>query len=94
MIILTSNKDFELAVLFNYRGRKMLKLLLKIILLPYTILWYLGIWTIKLLGRLISFILGVFLIIIGIVLSLTLVAAILGIPLIFAGLSIVLRSLF
>ncbi len=94
MIILTSNKDFELAVLFSYRGRKMLKLLLKIILLPYTILWYLGIWTIKLLGRLISFILGVFLIIIGIVLSLTLVAAILGIPLIFAGLSIVLRSLF
>jgi len=94
LIILTSNKDFELAVLFSYRGRKMLKLLLKIILLPYTILWYLGIWTIKLLGRLISFILGVFLIIIGIVLSLTLVAAILGIPLIFAGLSIVLRSLF
>lgn len=64
------------------------------ILWPFKALWYLIAWIVGLTGRLVAVVIGAVLMIVGGVVSLTIVGAIIGIPLAVVGLLIVLRGLF
>lgn len=67
--------------------------MVKLIFLPFTILWTLAIAIIKLTGRLVALIFGFLITIIGILLSLTIVGAIVGIPMILIGVTVIIGSL-
>jgi hypothetical protein len=61
---------------------------------PFYAIWRLLTWIVKLTGRLIAVILGFALIIIGVVLSITVILLPLGIPMIMFGFLLAMRGLF
>jgi len=61
---------------------------------PFKALWDLLAWILGLTGRLVAGVLGLVLMIVGAVLSITLVAAPLGIPLAILGFLLLVRSIF
>ena len=65
-----------------------------ILFLPFILIWSLFSFFIKLTGRVIAAVLGIGFFAIGLVLSLTFVAAPIGIPLIFFGILMMVRSIF
>ncbi len=67
---------------------------MKLLFLPFVILWGIMEFFLNLLGRLLALIVGIVLIIIGLVLTLTIVCSIIGIPLLIFGFLLMLRSIF
>jgi hypothetical protein len=63
-------------------------------LYPFWLIWRLVVWIIEATGRLIGAILGLVFMIVGVVVSLTVVGLIVGIPLFIFGVMLVSRSLF
>jgi hypothetical protein len=61
---------------------------------PFEALWWLVTTILALTGRLIAVVLGAVLMVMGVLISATLVGAIIGIPLLFFGVLLVLRGLF
>jgi hypothetical protein len=61
---------------------------------PFVALWRLVAGIIQVTGRLLAIVLGVVLMIVGVVLSATIIGAVLGIPLAAFGLMLVVRGLF
>jgi hypothetical protein len=61
---------------------------------PFWAIWRFFAWIVSLTGRLIAIVLGFALIIIGAILSITVVLAPLGIPMIIFGFLLILRGLF
>ncbi len=64
------------------------------LLYPFWLVWRLVVWIIEATGRLIGAILGLVFMIVGVVVSLTVVGLIVGIPLFIFGVMLVSRSLF
>lgn len=64
-----------------------------VIAFPFRLLWGLTSWIFNVLGRLLATVLGVALMIVGIVLTLTIVGAPLGIPLALVGTLLVLKGI-
>ena len=64
------------------------------LLWPFVMLWELLAFIVRLTGRLVAGIVGLVLMIVGLVLSLTLIAAPIGIPLFIFGFLLVLRGIF
>lgn len=64
------------------------------ILWPFEALWGFVTWILELTGRLIAIVLGVVLMIAGLIVSITLVGAVIGIPMVFIGVLLILRGLF
>ena len=64
------------------------------LLWPVVALWNLLTFIIEATGRLLAIILGVVFVIVGVVLSLTVIGAVLGIPLALFGLMLTLRGIF
>ena len=64
------------------------------LLWPFVALWRLVAGIVTLTGRLVAAILGLVLMIVGVVVSLTIIGAIVGIPLIIFGFLLILRGLF
>lgn len=60
---------------------------------PFVAVWNLLLWILNIVGRLAAAIIGLALVILGIVLSLTVVGAIVGVPLIIFGGLLMVRSL-
>ena len=67
---------------------------MKILFWPFTLAWKLTESMIKLTGRLVAVVLGLIVLGIGIMLSITIIGAILGIPLILIGVSLIIRGIF
>ena len=65
-----------------------------IVLLPFVIIWVLFSFFLRLTGRIVAAVIGVVFMIVGITLSVTLVAAPIGIPLAVFGFLLLLRSVF
>lgn len=63
-------------------------------LYPFWLIWRLVVWIIEATGRLVGAILGLVLMIVGVVVSLTVVGLIVGVPLFIFGMMLVGRSLF
>lgn len=63
-------------------------------LYPFWLIWRLVVWIIEATGRLVGAILGLVFMIVGVVVSLTVVGLIVGIPLFIFGVMLVSRSLF
>lgn len=61
---------------------------------PFAALWKLLAVIVELTGRFVAMVLGLVFIIVGIVISLTIIGAIVGIPLAFIGLLLLLRGIF
>lgn len=61
---------------------------------PFRALWHLLAMIVRLTGRLVAVVLGAVLMLLGVLVSLTIVGAIIGIPLAVIGLLIILRGLF
>jgi hypothetical protein len=61
---------------------------------PFVALWRLLATIVELTGRFVAMVLGIVLIIVGGIVSLTIVGAIVGIPLAFIGLLLLLRGIF
>jgi len=61
---------------------------------PFYALWRLVTFILEMTGRLVIVTLGLVLGIVGIVISLTVIGAVVGVPLIFLGLLLILRGLF
>jgi hypothetical protein len=61
---------------------------------PFVAIWNLLAWIIQLTGRLIAMIIGLLLIIGGVVLTLTVVGAIIGVPMILFGVLLIVRGLW
>lgn len=68
--------------------------MIKIILWPFTLVWSFVGLIFKLLGCMLSAILGFVFIIIGAVLTITIVGAIVGIPMIISGTMLIIHSIF
>jgi hypothetical protein len=64
------------------------------ILWPFVAIWRLLTWILGLTGRLVAIILGVVFMIVGVIISATVVGAIVGVPLVVFGFLLVLRGLF
>lgn len=64
------------------------------IMWPFEALWWMVTTILELTGRLIAVVLGAILMLVGGLISATLVGAILGIPLLFFGVLLVLRGMF
>ena len=64
------------------------------ILWPFVALWRLIAMIVEFTGRLVAVVLGAALMIVGIIVSLTIIGAVVGIPLAILGLLLVLRGLF
>ena len=64
------------------------------ILIPFWALWQLLAGIVSFTGRLIAVVLGAVLILVGILISLTVIGAIIGIPLTLLGFFLILRGLF
>lgn len=65
-----------------------------LLLWPFYALMQLVIWILKMTGRLLGFILGVVLIVVGVLLSMTLIGAIFGVPLAILDVMLAFKSLF
>ena len=65
-----------------------------LLLWPFYALMQLVIWILKVTGRLLGFLLGVVMIVVGIVLCATLIGAILGVPLVILGGMLAFKSIF
>jgi hypothetical protein len=63
-------------------------------LMPFVAIWRLVTGIIELTGRLVAAIIGLLLMIVGVILSLTVIGAIVGIPLIIFGFLLVVRGFF
>lgn len=61
---------------------------------PFVALWRLIAGILELTGRLLGIVLGLVLVIVGFVISLTIIGAVIGIPLILFGLLLMVRGLF
>jgi hypothetical protein len=61
---------------------------------PFTALWRLLATIVELTGRFVAMVLGIVLIIVGVIVSLTVVGAIVGVPLALIGFLLFLRGLF
>ena len=61
---------------------------------PFIALWRLITWILELTGRLIAAILGLVFMILGALLTVTVIGAIIGIPLIIFGFALMIRSIF
>jgi hypothetical protein len=61
---------------------------------PFVAVWQLLTWILELTGRLVAVILGLLLILVGTVLSLTVIGAVVGVPVGLFGILLVLRGLF
>ncbi len=72
----------------------MLKLLIALITFPIRLLFKIGMFFIALVGKGLSLILGIFLTLLGILISMTIVGLIIGLPILMLGLSIILSALF
>jgi hypothetical protein len=75
------------AIMINYKKAHWL-------LWPFIWLWNLIAWIVMLTGRLAAVLLGLALMIVGIILTLTIVGGLVGIPLIIIGLLLVVRGLW
>ena len=64
------------------------------LLLPFVALWRLVTFILEATGRLIAIVLGVVLMLAGVLVSLTVIGAVVGIPLIIFGFLLVIRGLF
>jgi hypothetical protein len=64
------------------------------LLWPFTMIWSLFTFLLELIGRLTAGILGLILMVAGIILTITVLVAPLGIPMLILGLLLILRSLF
>ncbi len=64
------------------------------ILLPFVWIWNLVAWIIGLTGRLIAVALGLAFLLVGVILTITVIGAIVGIPLIVFGFLLVIRGLW
>ena len=67
---------------------------LGVLLWPFVALWTLVATIIKVVGRVVAFIVGLALMIVGAILTVTIVGAVVGVPLAVLGLLLVTRSLF
>jgi hypothetical protein len=61
---------------------------------PFWAIWELVTWILKLTGRVVAIVLGLVLMIVGVLISLTVIGAIVGVPLLLFGLLLVFRGLF
>lgn len=61
---------------------------------PFYAIWRLVVFIIEMTGRLVGLILGAVFILVGVVLSLTVIGAVLGVPLALFGLLLMVRSIF
>jgi hypothetical protein len=61
---------------------------------PFAALWKLLAVIVEMTGRFVAMVLGIVLIVVGVIVSLTIVGAIIGIPLAFVGLLLLLRGMF
>jgi len=61
---------------------------------PFAALWKLLAVIVEMTGRFVAMVLGLVLIVVGVIVSLTIVGAIIGIPLAFVGLLLLLRGIF
>lgn len=64
------------------------------LLWPFVALWRLLTWILELTGRVVAVAIGLVLMIIGVIVSLTVVGAIVGVPLALLGLLLTLRGIF
>lgn len=64
------------------------------ILWPFVALWNLIAWIVQLVGRLLAVVLGAILMVLGVLLSITVIGACLGVPLAALGFLLVMRGLF
>ncbi|MEM1486039.1 hypothetical protein V6615_14385 [Oscillospiraceae bacterium PP1C4] len=67
---------------------------MNILLWPFRMVWLLIGFLFKLMGRLMSAIMGVVLLAVGILLTLSVVGAFIGIPLVITGFLLIVRSIF
>jgi hypothetical protein len=65
-----------------------------VLLMPFVWLWQLVTWILGLTGRLIAVLLGFVLLVLGLLLTLTVIGAIVGIPMIIVGFALIVRGLF
>lgn len=72
----------------------MIKLLIDLILFPFRLLFKLGMFSIALVGKSISLIIGIVIGLVGIVISTTIVGLVIGIPMMLMGFSIILSAIF
>ena len=72
----------------------MLRLLIALITFPIRLLFKIGMFFIVLVGKGLSLILGIFLTLIGVLISMTIVGLLIGLPIMMLGLSIILSALF
>lgn len=72
----------------------MLKLLITLITFPFRLLYKLGMFVISFAGKAVSLVLGAFITLVGILISMTIVGLVIGLPIMMMGLSIVLSALF
>jgi hypothetical protein len=61
---------------------------------PFAFVWGLVTWILRLTGRLLAVILGSVFMVVGVLISLTVIGAILGVPLALIGFLLVLRGIF
>lgn len=67
---------------------------MEILLLPFKAIWRLVTFIFELTGRLLALVIGVVLMIVGVLISFTVIGAILGIPLAIFGFLLTMRGLF
>lgn len=72
----------------------MIKLFLKLLAAPFVLFYKIGIFFISLLGKGIALVFGIFLTILGIIISMTIIGLVIGIPIMMLGLSLILSALF
>lgn len=65
-----------------------------ILLFPFKLAWDLAAFILQTTGRLMAILFGVVLMIVGVVISLTIIGMIIGIPLLLFGFALVIRGLF
>ena len=68
--------------------------MIRILLWPFELLWCIASLIFRVVGSLLSAIIGLALIILGVVLTVTVVGAIIGVPIIFTGALMIIRSIF
>jgi hypothetical protein len=61
---------------------------------PFAAIWKLLAVIVEMTGRFVAMVLGIVLILVGVIVSLTIVGAIIGVPLAFVGLLLLLRGMF
>ncbi len=67
---------------------------MEILLLPFKAIWRLVTFVFELTGRLLAVVIGIVLMIVGVLISFTVIGAILGIPLAIFGFLLTMRGLF